>query len=65
MASDRVGLSSKRSLSLIDTRIDHEVVAKLAELDMVVTDLEHANTRVATLERRNVRHVSQRLHPVG
>jgi hypothetical protein len=33
---------------------DHEVVAKLAELDMVVADLEHANTRVATVERRNV-----------
>jgi homeobox protein cut-like len=33
---------------------DHEVVAKLAELDMVVADLESANTRVATLERRNV-----------
>lgn len=33
---------------------DHEVVAKLAELDMVVADLEHANSRVATVERRNV-----------
>jgi len=33
---------------------DQEVVAKLAELDMMVTDLEHANTRVATVERRNV-----------
>ncbi|OJT15752.1 Protein CASP [Trametes pubescens] len=34
-------------------RQDHEVVAKLAELDMVVADLEHANSRVATVERRN------------
>jgi homeobox protein cut-like len=34
--------------------VDHEVVAKLAELDMVIADLENANTRVATLERRNV-----------
>ncbi|KAI0374103.1 hypothetical protein BV20DRAFT_1033504 [Pilatotrama ljubarskyi] len=34
-------------------RQDHEVVAKLAELDMMVADLEHANSRVATVERRN------------
>jgi homeobox protein cut-like len=40
------------------TSSDHEVVSKLAELDMVVADLEHANTRVATVERRNVRAVS-------
>ncbi|KAJ7072141.1 CASP C terminal-domain-containing protein [Mycena amicta] len=30
-----------------------EVVAKLAELDMVVADLERANSRVVTVERRN------------
>jgi homeobox protein cut-like len=30
------------------------VVAKLAEMDMVVADLERANTRAATVERRNV-----------
>lgn len=35
--------------------VDQEVVAKLAELDMMVADLEHANSRVATVERRNVR----------
>jgi hypothetical protein len=35
-------------------RIDQEVYAKLAEMDMVVADLERANTRVATVERRNV-----------
>ena len=34
--------------------VDQEVVAKLAELDMMVADLEHANSRVATVERRNV-----------
>jgi homeobox protein cut-like len=35
-------------------RQDQEVVAKLAEMDMVVADLERANGRVATVERRNV-----------
>ncbi|KAH9858790.1 hypothetical protein C2E23DRAFT_19955 [Lenzites betulinus] len=34
-------------------RQDQEVVAKLTELDMMVADLEHANSRVATVERRN------------
>ncbi|KIM91916.1 hypothetical protein PILCRDRAFT_57062 [Piloderma croceum F 1598] len=34
-------------------RQDQEVVAKLAEVDMTVADLERANSRVATLERRN------------
>lgn len=34
--------------------VDQEVVTKLAELDMMVADLEHANSRVATVERRNV-----------
>ncbi|EPT04993.1 hypothetical protein FOMPIDRAFT_1156498 [Fomitopsis schrenkii] len=34
-------------------RQDQEVVSKLAELDMVVADLEQANSRVATVERRN------------
>ncbi|EIN11891.1 hypothetical protein PUNSTDRAFT_99194 [Punctularia strigosozonata HHB-11173 SS5] len=32
---------------------DQEVLTKLVELDMLVTDLEHANSRVATVERRN------------
>ncbi|KAI0697242.1 CASP C terminal-domain-containing protein [Cytidiella melzeri] len=32
---------------------DEEVVAKLAELDMMVADLERANSRVVTVERRN------------
>ncbi|KIY49113.1 hypothetical protein FISHEDRAFT_65554 [Fistulina hepatica ATCC 64428] len=34
-------------------RQDQEVVAKLAEVDMIVADLERANSRVATVERRN------------
>ena len=34
-------------------RQDQEVYAKLAEMDMVVADLDRANTRVATVERRN------------
>ena len=33
---------------------DHETVAKLAELDMIVAELERANNRVASAERRNV-----------
>jgi homeobox protein cut-like len=35
-------------------RQDSETVAKLAEVDMITADLERANSRVATLERRNV-----------
>jgi hypothetical protein len=34
---------------------DQEVVAKLAELDLIVAELEAATTRIATVERRNVR----------
>ncbi|KAH9047801.1 CASP C terminal-domain-containing protein [Lactarius hengduanensis] len=34
-------------------RLDQEVVVKLAEMDMVVAELERANTRAATVERRN------------
>ncbi|KAI9511170.1 CASP C terminal-domain-containing protein [Russula earlei] len=34
-------------------RLDQEVIAKLAQMDMVVADLERANTRAATVERRN------------
>lgn len=33
---------------------DQEVVAKLAELDMIAAELEAATSRVATVERRNV-----------
>jgi len=33
---------------------DQELVAKLAEMDFVVADLERANSRVSTVERRNV-----------
>ncbi|KAJ7187987.1 CASP C terminal-domain-containing protein [Mycena filopes] len=34
-------------------RQEQEVVAKLAEVDMIVADLERANSRVVTVERRN------------
>ncbi|KAF8520409.1 CASP C terminal-domain-containing protein [Hysterangium stoloniferum] len=34
-------------------RQDQEVVAKLAEMDFIVADLERANSRVAAVERRN------------
>ncbi|KAG8863525.1 hypothetical protein FRB96_008265 [Tulasnella sp. 330] len=34
-------------------RQDQEVVAKLAEVDLIVADLDRANSRVATVERRN------------
>jgi len=47
-------LESLEYLRLTAVRTDQEVVAKLAELDMMVADLEHANSRVATVERRNV-----------
>ncbi|KAF8904459.1 CASP C terminal-domain-containing protein [Gymnopilus junonius] len=32
---------------------DQEAVAKLAEVDMIIADLEHANSRIVTLEHRN------------
>jgi hypothetical protein len=38
-----------------DRDTDQEVVAKLAEMDFIVADLERANSRVAAVERRNVR----------
>ncbi|KAJ2917790.1 hypothetical protein MD484_g2641, partial [Candolleomyces efflorescens] len=34
-------------------RQDQEVFAKLAEVDMIVADLDRANSRIATVERRN------------
>jgi len=50
----RVSNESNQAKLLNHTqRQDQEVVAKLAELDMMVADLEHANSRVATVERRN------------
>lgn len=47
----RTSLSLEYSL----VSIDLETVAKLAELDMVVAELERANNRAASAERRNVR----------
>ena len=35
-------------------QIDQEVVAKLAEVDMIIADLDRANSRIAALEHRNV-----------
>src|SRR6202035_3988645 len=42
-------------LSIYECPSDQEFVSKLAEVDMIVADLERANSRVATVERRNVR----------
>lgn len=39
---------------LADHGVDYDVAARLAELDLVVTDLTRANERVAAVERRNV-----------
>lgn len=36
-----------------DINAEQDVAAKLAELDLVVADLNRANERVATVERRN------------
>lgn len=36
--------------------VDEEVVAKLAELDIVVMDLERANARVIEAQSKNVCH---------
>jgi homeobox protein cut-like len=41
--------------TLLTLQLDQEVVAKLAEMDFIVADLERANSRVAAVERRNVR----------
>ncbi|KAG2016154.1 hypothetical protein CC2G_009349 [Coprinopsis cinerea AmutBmut pab1-1] len=34
-------------------RQDQEIFSKLAEVDMIIADLDRANTRIATVERRN------------
>ena len=46
--------SNAPSLTLHLVLVDQESIAKLAEMDMLVSDLERANSRVATVERRNV-----------
>lgn len=38
----------------IDRSSDEEVVAKLAEVDMITADLDRANSRIVALEHRNV-----------
>jgi homeobox protein cut-like len=52
--SQRLGRFSFPQDYLSSLRPDQEVVAKLADMDMVVAELERANTRAATVERRNV-----------
>lgn len=37
------------------SRADQDLVSRLAEADMVLADLERANSRVASVEGRNVR----------
>lgn len=37
------------------SRADQDLVSRLAEADMVLADLERANSRVAAVEGRNVR----------
>ncbi|ELU42507.1 CASP protein [Rhizoctonia solani AG-1 IA] len=55
--SARVRCVIERSLfSALTLRFtDQEVDAKLAEMDLISADLERANSRVAAVERRNVR----------
>lgn len=45
--------------------VDQETVAKLAEVDMIIADLDRANSRVAALEHRNVSYRSQSIKPRG
>lgn len=40
-------------------------MAKLAELDLMVADLERANSRVVTVERRNVGYERGNTIPVN
>ncbi|KAJ4483236.1 CASP C terminal-domain-containing protein [Lentinula aciculospora] len=46
-------MSDESNQAKLNFGIDQEVVEKLAEVDMIVADLERANSRVAALERRN------------
>lgn len=39
----------------VSSRADQDLVARLAEADMVIGDLERASNRVAAVEGRNVR----------
>lgn len=39
----------------VSSRADQDLVSRLAEADMVLADLERANSRVAAVEGRNVR----------
>jgi len=52
---------SRHKTTVIDCSLDEEVVAKLAEVDMTIADLDRANSRIVALEHRNVSNV---LRPV-
>lgn len=41
---------------------DQESVAKVAEVDMIIADLDRANSRIVTLEHRNVSIPSPEIH---
>jgi homeobox protein cut-like len=45
--------SSQAKLVNASQKQDQDILSKLAELDMVISDLARANERVATVERRN------------
>jgi homeobox protein cut-like len=45
--------SSQAKLVNASQKQDQDTLSKLAELDMVISDLARANERVATVERRN------------
>ena len=52
---------SRHKTTVIDCSLNEEVVAKLAEVDMTIADLDRANSRIVALEHHNVSNV---LHPV-
>ena len=66
---DQSQRQSKRIMSQSNSKMlivskDQDTVAKLAELDLIVADLERANARANNAERRNVRtfSIKQRKH---
>jgi len=52
---------SRHKTTVIDCSLDEEVVAKLAEVDMTIADLDRTNSRIVALKHCNVSNV---LHPV-
>lgn len=53
-ANDRVCHCIDTELRALNFSPDQEVVSKLAEVDMIVADLDRANSRIVALEHRNV-----------